>query len=130
MEALLGKRKASLTVSGEGEHKLDFRSIAVGGETESVRTALIRIDRTAPTVSVAGPRPGRAEQAGAERQGGASVAAADKSGGSGVLESSLYVDGEPQRFPGGTGEYVLEKEGLTRLSWDAQDKARLTSAAG
>ena len=129
VEALLGKRKASLTVSGEGEHKLDFRSIAVGGETESVRTALIRIDRTAPTVSVTGADPvGQAGWRGAPVT--LRIAAADKSGGSGVLKSSLYVDGEPQRFPGGTGEYVLEKEGLTRLSWDAQDKARLTSATG
>ena len=120
-EALLGKRKASLPVSGEGEHKLDFRSIAVGGETESVRTALIRIDRTAPTVSVTGADPvGQAGWRGAPVT--LHIAAADKAGGSGVLKSSLYVDGEPERFPGGTGEYVLEKEGLTRLSWDAQDR--------
>ncbi|TFD20913.1 PxKF domain-containing protein [Cryobacterium sp. TMT4-10] len=38
------------TLSSEGDHTVTFRSIDAAGNTEAVRTAQVRIDRTAPTI--------------------------------------------------------------------------------
>ena len=129
LDIIRGKTKSSVTVAGEGQHKLQYRSRALGGEREDDKTVLIRIDTTAPTVAVTG-----ADAVGTAEWRDAPVtlhiAAADKPGGSGILNASLYVDGEAHRFPSGTGDYVVEKEGLVPLSWDAEDVARYTSSLG
>jgi photosystem II stability/assembly factor-like uncharacterized protein len=126
---LLGESKSHVAIVSEGRHEVLYYSIARGGEEEYTnRKVYVQIDTTPPTVNVTGADPvGHAEWRGAPVT--VHVAGADKAGGSGILYTTLYVGGVPHRFAA-SGDYTVDEEGLTSLSWDAEDRARLTSALG
>ncbi|GAA2817617.1 hypothetical protein GCM10010441_47690 [Kitasatospora paracochleata] len=87
---------AAVTVSGDGTHTVSYRSSDKAGNTETVRTATVRIDGTAPTVLVGGVSDGGTY--GDSTALPVSVTASDA--GSGTSSVTATLDGRAYALPG------------------------------
>ncbi|MFI6597715.1 ThuA domain-containing protein [Nonomuraea sp. NPDC050536] len=81
----------TVSVSGEGQHELRYRSTDKAGNVEDVKAATVKIDTKAPTVAISGVAAG--EQYGDSQDLGISWEAADS--GSGIKSVSAMLDGKP-----------------------------------
>ncbi len=110
---------APFSVSTEGTATVEYFSVDGAGNTETARTAEVRIDTTAPAVSD--------DADGAWARGPARVHLSVSDGGSGV-GSVLYSTDGTEPHLAYTGEVLVAVEGVTTIRYHATDNLGHTSA--
>ena len=106
----------SVIVTGEGTHVVGYRSVDRAGNVESVNTATVRIDMTAPTVDLdtIAPQPWEVDA------GPLTVAFTSNEAGRASVE---FFEGSSSANPVKTIEHAVAAAGPTSVSWDGQTQA-------
>ncbi len=99
-------------ISSEGTHTVEYYSTDLAGNTESVKTALVRIDKTAPTVTD--------DATGAWSASAVTVKLTATDTGSGVAQILYSTDGSTPTIPY-TGPVTVTDENYTTLKYLATD---------
>jgi PKD repeat protein len=111
--------RVDVPVTAEGETTVAYAATDVAGNTAAARTTTVRIDRTAPAVSLR-----RIGPAGPWSQSDVTVVMTGTDALSGMAELRYRVDGGPeQRVPNAVGGVTVSVDGVHTVSVVAVDRA-------